>query len=183
MMWTDMENTFSYEQAYKNALERARKVHRNYKNLFPEDSYSEDIEEIFPELRESEDERIRKWIIKVIEQEGFRYLDETYDQENALAWLEKQKEQKPVEWSEEDSVKPKFKPGMANVLKSLRPQKKRECNDCAMFFGGKCTKPHWKPSEEQMEALDFAVTYLFSTKQNPTYLRDLYDDLKKLMED
>ena len=38
-------------------------------------------------------------------------------------------------------------------LKSLRPQPKRNCKECAMFLCGECTRPHWKPSEEQMKAL------------------------------
>ena len=41
-------------------------------------------------------------------------------------------------------------------------------------------QPHWKPSEEQLNALNFAITYMFSTKANPTVLRDLYNDLLKL---
>jgi hypothetical protein len=76
-------------KAYDEALERARKVHRDYKNLFPEYSYSEDIEEIFPELRESEDERMRKLIIDRVRSatemtEGLREL--------LLSYLEKQKD-------------------------------------------------------------------------------------------
>ena len=42
-----------YEKAYKEALERAKKLYG-----CPE--YDAELEEIFPELRESEDERIRK---------------------------------------------------------------------------------------------------------------------------
>lgn len=38
----------------------------------------------------------------------------------------------------------------------------------------------WKPTEEQMNALNFAITYMLSIKANPTVLRDLYDDLLKL---
>ena len=45
------------------------------------------IETIFPELRESEDERIRKWIVDVI---SYHFDEEM--KKSALAWLEKQKE-------------------------------------------------------------------------------------------
>lgn len=60
-------------------------------------------------------------------------------------------------------------------LKSLRPQPKRDCKDCAMFLNGECTKPHWKPSEEQMAALEAATV-----RYQSTGLESLYEDLKKL---
>ena len=67
------------------------------------DSLREDAEHYFPELLESEDEKIRKAIVlgikrcadagsifgTVINNEGVNYHD-------VLAWLEKQKEQKPI---------------------------------------------------------------------------------------
>lgn len=62
--------------------------------------FTQDLkEEMFPELKESEDERIRKRI--------YDYINVTLDdnesteKEKWLAWLEKQGEQKPV-WSEYD---------------------------------------------------------------------------------
>lgn len=66
---------------------------------------NEKIKEAFeffaPELRESEDERIRKELIAFF-QDDLRG-DYWHDLEvgHILAWLEKQKEQKPA-WSEED---------------------------------------------------------------------------------
>lgn len=43
-------------------------------------------------------------------------------------------------------------------------------------------KKSWKPSEEQLNALNFAITYFMheTNYKNPTGLRDLYDDLLKL---
>ena len=56
----------------------------------------ETIEYIFPELAESEDERIRKAIIESLSKYG--YLPQTSIKvEDAIAWLEKQVEQKPAE--------------------------------------------------------------------------------------
>ena len=60
------------------------------------------LESLFPELKESEDERTRKEIIT--------YLSTVEDKElisyeSWVAWLEKQAEQKPVEWSEYDEHK------------------------------------------------------------------------------
>lgn len=75
----------------------------------------EDLENAFPELRESEGERVRKWLIRDIKQslDDNVYNDENIDSaKEALAWLEKQDqasdqkevrkiEQKPA-WSEDD---------------------------------------------------------------------------------
>lgn len=66
-------------------------------------------------------------------------------------------------------------------LKSLRPQPKRDCKDCAMFLNGECTKPRWKPSEEQMEALERCVEYLEeSDNEDADILAGLYEQLKAL---
>ena len=71
-----------------------------------------------------------------------------------------------------------------NWLKALRPQPKRDCKDCAMFLNGKCTKPHWKPSEEEIGALNYAYCELFKRGDvghnilGP--LQKLCDELKEL---
>ena len=60
--------------------------------------------EVFaPELKESEDEIHKKWILEYL-YEGLRESDEQFKEQfkSAIDWLEKQKEQKPTEWSEED---------------------------------------------------------------------------------
>ena len=95
-------------------------------------------------------------------------------------WIEKQKEQKPAEWSEEDERKrnglikgledrmgfgwasdPFSREEYITWLKSLRPQ------------------PHWKPSEEQMKALGASIVF---HKDDPFVerLRELYNQLQKL---
>ena len=74
----------NYEKKYKEALERAKQ--------FSEKPYLEDsagiVEYIFPELKESEDDRIRKNIIATIH----LYYGEPLDDEakEMIAWLEKQ---------------------------------------------------------------------------------------------
>ena len=56
-----------------------------------------------PELRESEDERVRKSIVATIEQCPDDFLNPK-NRDRMLAYLEKQKEQKPAEWSEKDEA-------------------------------------------------------------------------------
>ena len=54
------------------------------------------LEVIIPELRESEDERIRQWLYDLVD-EGAYLCERPFATESILAYLEKQKEQKPIE--------------------------------------------------------------------------------------
>lgn len=56
------------------------------------------LETVFPELKESEDERIRKRIIHALHGDVLD-MEET---NKAIAWLEKQGEQEPIEWKDSD---------------------------------------------------------------------------------
>ena len=124
---------------------------------------------------------------------GHIEAEHTYSTEetelNSVAFLEQlgytcipPNEQKPAEWSEEDesfldSVEeaisnyydlnhaPQYHYWLEEKLKSPRPQ------------------PHWKPSEEQMDALLFAVGYVHGNEATEiaAILESLYDDLKKLI--
>lgn len=100
----------NYEQKYKEALDEAKAIHKAIRqDLKPV------IEQIFPELKESEDERIRKVLIGWINLEPSISFNDTFDgfsKEQILAWLERQGEQKPV-----DKVEPKFKNGQWIVWK------------------------------------------------------------------
>jgi hypothetical protein len=66
----------------------------------------EDLQDIFPELQESEDERIRKAILS-----GMNFLSGIQGRETfgdipihkCITWLEKQSRQKP-KWTEEDEI-------------------------------------------------------------------------------
>jgi len=184
---------------------------------------SEDLVEVlhqqFPELKESEDERIRRTLIHIVkgacDKYGIKYKGDEITEEKLLAYLEKQKdfqfgypgiyfydgeklhfqgnpameekqkEQKPAEWSEEDEknwnayierLKSEFNKTPNVVLwddinwlealherfKSLHPQ------------------PHWKPSEEQMKSLSTAYRLGKLGKTDMESLQSLYEQLKKL---
>ena len=84
-------------RAYDEALAWMREL---YPGLH--DATKEDAEHYFPELRESEDERIRKAIIHYILYETKGNISEATEHV-WVTWLEKQKEQKPVEYL--DAVK------------------------------------------------------------------------------
>lgn len=77
-----------YEKKYKELLEKAKDF--NFQGYIDEEC----LYDMFPELRESEDEKIRKTIVSVLEQNiragfdhsnGFKFTE-------MIAWLEKQKD-------------------------------------------------------------------------------------------
>ena len=139
-------------------------------------------------VKESEDERIRKEIIAFLKHyhtgqgESVRYDDDW------IVYLEKQKEQKPAEWSEEDEKAAYFinqfleyheasdptakscKEWFNNRLKSLHPDSYKNCNS------------RWKPSEEQMRFLLAVINEPNNAGSESCHiiLKSLYHDLKNL---
>ena len=126
---------------------------------------------------ESEDERIRKTIVATIEQCPDDFLNPK-NRDRMLAYLERQKEQKPAEWSEEDEKM------LARIIERGQSQ-------IQMFETGllpehiawlKSLRPSWKPSEEHLSAL----LAIFNDPNNigsqtcQLALSDLYEQLKKL---
>ena len=75
----------NYENKYNNALERARDYYKANLTLNKADENAV-LEDIFPELKESEDEKIRKRIIHALHGDVLDMEETT----KALAWLEKQ---------------------------------------------------------------------------------------------
>lgn len=76
--------------------------------------FKKSLETLFPELKESEGERIRKWLIDTIKAVPNNSIEwEKIDKLDVLAWLEKQGEQNLVEF------KPSFRVG--NVIKPKDP--------------------------------------------------------------
>ena len=75
-----------YEKAYKDALERAKEFQKSKDGLCVLTA-----ESIFPELKESEDEKIRKWLLDTITQIPNDSIEwEVINKADVLAWLEKQ---------------------------------------------------------------------------------------------
>ena len=89
-------------EAYSKAVEKAKQEY----SITTSEDRKQWLEELFPELRESEDEKIRKEILD--------YIDKSTGCKRWVAWLEKQGEQKSFDyenanipqkdstWSEED---------------------------------------------------------------------------------
>ena len=96
-----------YKKLYEEALERAKYLKENTDSVGAKD-ISYNFEYIFPELKEPENERIRKGLIKGLSamrdiHKHQTFSDDAININDAIAWLEKQGEQKPA-----DKVEPKF---------------------------------------------------------------------------
>ncbi len=201
------------EEKYKEALLEARAV------LEPCLKYSngkvrEALDSIDKELKrfESEDEGIRKELKEAFEAYDIESSWNGIPIRSIFAWLEKQKEQKPVvthgETYHVDTL------GTQQVIAGKMPQKPAEWSEedekmlkCCLIainhyektcnigdhlptkfnINGylasvdkvkswlKSLRPHWKPSEEQMKALEAATV-----RYQSTGLESLYENLKKL---
>lgn len=80
-----------YEKKYNEALEKAR-MYRDNAKAVEEYAAVARYENIFPELRESEDERISDTIFSCLHQCCNAEFISEKQRDDALAWLEKQKE-------------------------------------------------------------------------------------------
>ena len=99
----------NYEEKYNEALKAMKDLYNKMKYLSSTDALltSQTIEKAFPELRESENERIRKelierfnWELKGAEEQDAAGCSRQKDIamfKRGLAWLEKQGEQKPAD--------------------------------------------------------------------------------------
>ena len=184
-----------YEKKYKEALARAKTIlKRGY-------YISGDIEVIFPELAESEDERIRKAISQCVEDMRGQF-EKLYSvhHKDAIAWLEKQGEENPLkgtlgdvfddlragldpspkqEWSEEDEQK------ISDILALLRGGENCHYNTSELFNWLKSLRPQnrWKPSDEQIEMkkLGEIARHIIAVKQHIEDMR-LSEDEWSLLE-
>jgi cbb3-type cytochrome oxidase subunit 3 len=88
--------TMSNNDIYTAAIEKLRVLHKDWSSTG--NRAAKEIEEAFPEIFDSEDERIRKALIKLVKKagEGYENVIDGVSIENALAWLEKQGMQKDI---------------------------------------------------------------------------------------
>ena len=161
-------------KAYDEAIKAGRDILKDTTN-----EVGIALKRILPELNESEGEMIRKTLIDIVKREtGFTGFP---SQGQVLAWLEKQKEQKPAEWSEEDETRLQQ---AITALESysewyLKEYRITRFRDVIAWL--KSLRPHWKPSEVQIQALgEVAHSFLFTGQE---HIISLYEDLKKLTEE
>lgn len=162
-----------YEKLYKESLEKAKAFGEKYVGdgllISSEGSVAKEFNEIFQELCESEDERIRKMLIKLVKKHLVNH-----ERCMAESWLEKQREQKSS-WSEEDERM------IDTIIYDLeRHGGKEDSSYSAEINWLKSLKPnHWKPSEKQLSVLQTAIKdYGICAEKN--VLESLYNDIKQI---
>ena len=163
-----------YEKVHKSALELGRVLIEKNPEL------RDWVEGMFPELRENKDEIIKKALIDFFNRDhpAPDFCGFTWDE--IVAWLEKQGEQKPAEWSVIDDEM------LKNVIDSIHiafeycsdPISKRGYQKELDWLKSLRLKTYWRPSEEQMKALSEAVDEHFDIDGGPLW--HLYNDLEKL---
>ena len=93
----------TYEEKYKRAFEIAKEVYHDDRK---DKIWREWLTKLFPELKVSEEERIRKWLIGYFQQYRIDGMGVVYanglKEDDIIAWLERQGEKKPYEWHSED---------------------------------------------------------------------------------
>ena len=158
---------------------------------------------IILEPKESDDERIIKDIITALSigvtcDESALYPEATTTLKEAIAYLERQKEQKPVsgnsekpnnhaEWSEDDKRKINriyeilgHAADDKGFLASKRIIGDKEAIELQDFLKALRPQPNWKPSEEQMKVLNKVINGEVLLTTQHKCLESLYTDIKKL---
>jgi len=151
------------------------------------------LECLIPELAECEDERIRKDLIGGLmwQRDNIGRLGPHDDNlilpgfcENVgkhLAYLEKQKEQKPAEWSEEDENALEYIHELISLGYTKKFMDGQTAADMREWVNNHVyPQPHWKPSEEQMEWLESAVKLSTDKPHIHGIIISLYEQLKRL---
>ena len=202
----------NYEKAYKDALERARKMMNSKRSVV---IGKQALETIFPELRESEDERIRKDIVAAVEMCGdltqgrkseiYAYLEKQKEQKHpngcftcdeykkgyeegrsngfTAGYNKAMKEQKPAEWSEEDEQIRNLAIEWAETMSGQFNFVDMNPTDFRKIINWlKSLRPSWKPSEEQMDSLRDTIVHTKGYSYS-MYLPELYEQLKAIKED
>ena len=152
------------------------------------------LEYLFPELKVSEDEKIRREILEHCKNQAEPYIQlgcKCAKIQSWIDWLEKQGEQKPA-WSEEDEKernqiitwleifkKEFYKKEYQDVMTWLESLKDRfNCKvNCT-------TTKEWEPSDEQIKAISIARSFITDDfGEHPTLsesLMELEEQLKNL---
>lgn len=160
---------------YDEILARAKDANISH---YKEDNVKEFADYLIPELKEDNDERIRKKLISYFSNvPGFSSLEYNYSitKEEVIAWLEKQGDHKPTEWSEENEQM------INDIIEAIDKQYAvSDYQEMVTWLKSIKYRYTWKPSDEQMEALNDAIS---ARDIKYDILSELWKNLKKLKED
>jgi hypothetical protein len=195
-------------KAYDEVLKKARMF---YKDEHVDKEANSLLEVLFPELKESEDEKIRKEIVSAINIYCSEYHRGTKVRNDMLAWLEKQGEQKPYGQRQEcvdcqfnyageckgscAMKRGKQKPtewseeddsNLERAIWYVENPAPKVVKDSILVEWLKSLKDRytWEPSDEQMKALNYVVNLMASSespKENDYYY-NVFKDLKEQLK-
>ena len=200
-----------YEKEYKELLAGVKEFKKKY-NLGSDGEMGRDLVKLIEPESEDEkmwkvvmsyipDEAIRFWLEKQKEQshaledymanpDGFlKDWNSAYDKgfEAAKYCITEQPEKyglcKSAEWSEEDEENIESLILTLNEAMSKGISCEEEILDLEDWLKSLRPRPHWKPSEEQMDALDLAIGCWDENCSEFKLLKSIYTGLKKLTEE
>lgn len=166
-----METIEEKAKAYDEAIEKLRDFYRDYDTISTLIDIKEELEEIFPELKEGKDEKIRKAIKYCIKQ-GFIGCGkiENVTPDECLAWLEKQGET----YTKKD-VDDAYLKGVCDAKQELEKQSEKKLANSAKT----CKKSQRMVSAKAKEALyskpegsllDKALDFIVETQEDNDYI-------------
>lgn len=151
----------NYEQKYKETISKAREC---MKDGGISQNTIDYLCNIFPELQGYDDERIRKEIISLLQYTKGRRIgyEPRISQDDMIAWLEKQGEQKPFDYENATMTQKDFSPNgmtdsqyldravcyieerekdddyICNKLYGIKPEREICCKDCQGLLDRTC---------------------------------------------
>ena len=139
----------NYKEKYENLIEQLKKAKEECGGY----TFSSIVDKIVPELKESEDEEIRKLLIEFVNQYGDKFYGQIA-KASAIAWLEKQGEKRS-----DDNTESKFKDKLLELFQRFRW----------------CNKGEIPTNGDIIEYVNAHIQELIDVNQNPT---DLIEELQ-----
>ena len=127
-----------------------------------------------------EDEKIRQTIIREFEQCSEWYCANGLTKEDCIAWLNKQKN---IEWTEENEIMIDTLHLYLDQMYSSKMIGDKDAAKAKVWLKSLHPQKHWKPTEEQLDALKVAIAYMCDESETPTapkVLTELLEQLKQL---
>lgn len=155
-------------KAYDEALEKAKFYHGNC----PSEPERKKLEKMFPVLRESEDEIIRKAIVGLIEE--LQRSDEYFagvSLKDMLIYLEKQKEQKPTQTNAEKEYICTIKSLISDFLRGKHEIDTAYYQQIYDWLDGRHVEQ--KPAEWSRQSIINALTKWLTEKISPLHKKSL----------
>ena len=165
-------------KAYDKALEKLRDFYRDYDIVSCLIDVKEELANIFPELKESGDEKTRKEIMDFIDT---KTIDSDERRNRWFSYLEKYK---PIPFTSLEDTKVKM--SLMQYISELNQDVVHlhpgieTCNEWTAWLEKQGKETSWKPSKEEMDVL-YGLAYITNQydEHKEEVITRLYQDLKR----